>query len=75
MNKAKEKWPDDFSMQEYELNGQIEAYNKLDKLIKTNSKLPEFEVIYKNAKQKWDKDYGMVVYEINEQLEALNRLK
>ena len=85
---AKEKWPNDFTMQEYLIKKQTESFAKLSSLIKTNGGINKanFQTILGNALGKWviedcpakfDKigyDYSMVVYEVKRQVESYKRL-
>lgn len=61
------KWQDDYSMVNYELKKQTEAY---DWVVKQT----EYPDIMKKAIQKWGNDYSMVKYEYEKQVEAFKAL-
>lgn len=74
---AAQKWPHNFPMQEYEAKKQIEAYLKLQLLIKVGVHgMPpeESEIVIAAAIEEWKDNYEMVVYEINEQAKAYKSL-
>lgn len=68
---AKKKWPDDYEMQLYEYNNQMEAFKQITNLPST----PDYnEDILLKAVAKWGEDYTMVIYEYNNQLEAYKKM-
>ena len=60
---AKQEWGEDYSMVQYEYEGQVEAYDWV--MAKT-----EYPDIMNKAKQEWGNDYKMVKYEYEGQVEA-----
>jgi hypothetical protein len=70
-----EEWPDDYSMQEYHVNEQIEAHLNLGEMAKEIANIPEKIRVMQKAIKEWPKDYSMQLYKAKEQLEALNRLR
>jgi hypothetical protein len=71
-SEAEAKWGQNYSMIEYEINLQIEAYDKILNYNKT-WKHGEKQIIAR-AVAKWAPKWNMVVYEIERQTEALGRL-
>ncbi|MEO9893283.1 toll/interleukin-1 receptor domain-containing protein [Aurantibacter sp.] len=71
---AKSEYADDFSMQEYTINEQVDSYAELEKILNNNSHRSELKVIIEKAFREWDKNYSMIVYTIKEQLDSLDRL-
>lgn len=71
---SQEKYPDDFSMQEYEVNEQKEALAELEKLITKYRSNSQISGILSRAMDIYPDDYTMQVYEANEQIAAFNRL-
>lgn len=74
-------WPDDYSMQEFCINQQVEAAQRLNAVIErygTKGETAESRVLDKCASD-WQKgdgfDYTMVEFCWNQQAEALNRLR
>jgi len=86
--KAKQDWPTDFQMQEYEINKQKEAFNKLRRLMSSQGGIntSDYELILGTSLSKWPLDdcpgqfkdlcydYAMVVYEVERQIEAYKRI-
>lgn len=69
---AKKKWPDDYEMQVYEFNNQMEAYEQIRNLFSA----PDYnESILFKALAKWGQDYEMVIYEYDNQLEAYKKMR
>nr|WP_315152337.1 hypothetical protein [uncultured Flavobacterium sp.] len=66
--KAKRDWPDDYSVQEYWINEQIEAYHYM-------LTIPDNDRIKKKAQRDWPLDFSVQKYWYSEQLEAKERLK
>lgn len=65
---SKEKWPDDYSMQEFSLNNQEEAYRELLTLEIDNV----FDyVLIEQSFDKWDSDFDMVKFNYEYQQESL----
>lgn len=69
---AIEKWKDNYSMVEYEIKQQSEAYEKL--LEWNKDYRPAIKQIIAKSVEKWGEKWSMVVYEIEQQTEALGRL-
>jgi hypothetical protein len=69
---AKRKWPDEYEMQLYEYNKQMEALRQIQNLPST----PDYnESILLKAMSKWGEEYDMVMYEYNKQLEAYKEMQ
>jgi len=71
--RAAEKYPDNYSMQEYEIKQQTKAFPKLQKLEANGyAGVPGdvFDRIVTKAKAKWDEDYDMRLYTIIEECDA-----
>lgn len=68
---AKDNWPDDFIMQQFEIEEQTKAYEKL-KLIKIDS--AEKQGIMDRASSNWRYDFIMIEFEYTEQLKAMEGL-
>lgn len=66
--KAKRDWPDDYSVQEYWINEQIEAYHYM-------LTIPDNDRIKKKAQRNWPLDFSTQRFWYNEQIEAKERLK
>lgn len=69
---ALEKWKDDYSMVDYEIGKQTDAYETLQQYSKNYRS--DVKAVVSSAAQKWGTDYGMVVYEIEKQLDAKDRV-
>lgn len=75
--KAAKKWPNDFSMQQFEIEKQTEAFMSMARYIKDGiPNIPQEQgtSIINGAVQKWNDDYDMVVYEIEKQAKAYKEL-
>jgi hypothetical protein len=70
---AEAKWPNNYSMMEYELNNQMEAFDKLAQYQKQSWK-PLMKTMINSAAKKWPQNYNMMVYEIENQIDAKERL-
>lgn len=70
---ATEKWKDNYSMLEYEIERQMEGYDKLAQYYKQNWK-PLMRNLLNSSAQKWPDNYSMMVYEIERQIDAKERL-
>lgn len=66
--KAKRDWPDDYSVQEYWINEQIEAYHYM-------LTIPDNDRIKKKAQRDWPLDFSVQKYWYAQQLEAKERLE
>jgi len=74
-SKSKIEWPDDYSMQEYYINEQIQALENI-KVLKENVKNhAEKSRIIDKAIREWPQDYTMQIYKANEEIEAYLRLQ
>ena len=72
---AEKRWPDDYDMQIYEINKQVEAYNWLnshDGSVGVPSDV--FLRIKSSAENRWQNDYDMQRYEIQKQVDAYSQL-
>jgi len=64
---AKEKWPDNYKMQLYEYNKQMEAFQQFKNLPST----PDYnQDILVQAMLKWKDQWNMVIFEYDKQLKA-----
>jgi len=73
--RAIERWPKDYEMQEYEIRNQTEAYRSAKtKTSATGVPSEVFQEIKQKAIEKWPKDYEMQEYEIRNQTEAYRKL-
>lgn len=72
---GKEKYPADYSMQEYHLEEQIKAINELKSLRNIIINKPEKLAILDRAIKKYPNDYEMQVYEAKEQITSFDRLE
>ena len=71
---AERQWPDDYSMQEYEIKEQSKAYKKVQHWIYQNRYNKVYKEIAENAQRQWHEDYTMQFYEIERQVEAFNSI-
>jgi len=69
---ARKKWPDDYEMQLYEFNIQMEALKQIWNLPSTTD---YNESILSKAMTNWGEQYDMVIYEYNLQLEAYKEMQ
>ena len=67
MAKAKQDWPNDTEMQNYQYKKQVEAYNKICNLPNSSNYNAE---ILTQAQSDWTDDYEMQLYQYNKQLQA-----
>lgn len=65
---ASKKWGEDYSMVQYEIDKQTEAYNWLISKQNDNPKILQWSI------NKWENDFEMVKYEYENQLESFNKL-
>jgi len=72
MEKARSDWPDDYEMQNYQYDNQVDAYYKLKNLPNTSNFHQE---ILSKAQSDWPDDYEMQLYQYNNQLEAYNEIQ
>ena len=69
---AKRKWPDDYEMQLYEYDKQLEAFQEFRNLPST----PDYnQDILVQAMVKWEYQWDMVIYEYDKQLEAYKKMQ
>lgn len=66
--KAKRDWPDNYSVQEYWINEQIEAYHYM-------LTIPNNDRIKKKAQRDWPLDFSVQKFWYREQIEAKERLE
>jgi len=69
---GKKKWPDDYEMQVYEFNVQMEALKQIWNLPST---IDYNEGILSKAMASWGEQYDMVIYEYNLQLKAYKEMQ
>ena len=65
---ASKKWKEDYSMVQYEIEKQTDAYDWLVSKQNDNPKILQWSI------KKWNNDFDMVKYEYENQLEAFNNL-
>ena len=69
---AKQEWPDDYEMQKYKVNNQIESYRVLQSLrASIDDDTGTFERIFTTAQAEWPDNYEMQLYKVNNQIDAL----
>ena len=71
---SKIEWPNDYSMQEYYINEQLQALTDVKNLQKEVKEHLEKNRIVQRAIQEWPKDYTMQLYRANEEIKAYQRL-
>jgi len=71
-DRAITKWKDDYSMVNYVIDSESEAFQKL--LQYNRSPNSEVKRLLATAAQKWPNDYSMMVYTVESQLEAKQKL-
>lgn len=69
---ARKKWPDDYEMQAYEFENQMNALGQIRNLPSTAD---YNQSILLKAMAQWGEDYEMVIYEYNNQLEAYKKMR
>jgi len=67
VEQAESDWPDDYEMQDYQVEEQTAAYNSILSLSIDNDIK---EILLNNAYANWEYDFEMVLYEYEEQLLA-----
>lgn len=75
--KAVKKWPNDFSMQQFEIEKQTKAFMSMGQYLKDgipNIPQEQAKSIINDAIRKWHDEYDMVVYEIEKQAKAYKEL-
>lgn len=72
---AKNIYPEEYDMQEFTVNKQMEAFDKLQNPPKDWSVLPEYNSISRNAIKVYPNEYDMQLHEIEKQVKALLRLR
>jgi hypothetical protein len=73
--RSKIEWPDDYSMQEYYIDQQIDALTNLRELQTKVKGIPEKVRIVEKAINEWPKDYTMQLYKAEEEINAYMRLQ
>jgi hypothetical protein len=76
-DRAEKRWPNDFEMQEYSIQKETEAYDKMVGYIrngKAGIPAPVFEKILGKAISDWPDDFGMMVYVTEKEAAAWQRL-
>ena len=69
--RAKQEWPDDYSMQSSEITQQKTAYQKFQGMSRPiEMSTSTFNAIKTRAEKEWPKDYSMQLYELKNQLKA-----
>jgi|GEM_PF-2550985 len=71
---SKIEWPDDYSMQEYYINEQLQSLSEVKKLQNEVKNHTEKNRIVQRAIIEWPKDYGMQLYKATEEIKAYERL-
>lgn len=72
--KAIQDWPDDYSMQVYILEKQVDAYKVLYAWAHNNKNNEMAERIFRKAQRDWPGDYSMQLYLVKKEVEAAQRL-
>ena len=72
--KSKTEWPEDFSMQEYYIKEQTNAYLAVNSLKNENKNDKTISSIIEKAIKEYPKDYEMQLYTANEQIASYKRL-
>jgi len=72
--KAESKWPDDYEMQKYTIENELEAYRSLQNMSYSGVSKKKYLQIRRNAQAKWPDDYEMQKYTIENQLGAYRSL-
>jgi len=68
---AELKWPDDYSMQAYEIKNQTSDFQAFQSMEKPSSMSNStFELIKSRAERQWPKDYSMQLYELKNQIKG-----
>ena len=68
--KAENEWPDDFTMQRYEIKQQVRAYRFLAEYQPAGIPPDVFNRIRAKAENEWPDDYTMQRYETKQQVQA-----
>lgn len=69
---AESKWPQNYTMVEYEIKSQSESYDTLNDLNRRAN--PATRDIIDRAAEKWPRNYTMIMHEVEREIEAYNRL-
>lgn len=69
-SRAETRWPNDFSMQAYEIKKQTDAFYNLVQYRPSGIDYTTLDQIKQMAVKKWPGDYSMQLYETKKQAEA-----
>jgi hypothetical protein len=72
---AQVKYPDDYEMQEYLINKQVEAFHKVQSYEAVDLPYTVLEKILNSAIRKYPDDYEMQEYTINKQVNSYRRMR
>ena len=70
--RAADRWPEEPSMQEYEIKLQIGAYKHLYAWKQKHQGDATLQAIFKKAQKDWPGDYSMQWYQVEREVEALS---
>ena len=73
--RSKTEWANDYSMQEYYINEQIQALEKIKKLKNDVKNNLDKSRIVERAINEWPKDYTMQIYKAEQEIAAYSRLQ
>ncbi|TXD38378.1 hypothetical protein FRC98_05670 [Lujinxingia vulgaris] len=68
------EWPGDYEMQHHTLEGQLEAYRKVEAFKDTHARDSAAQSVITMALSEWPDDYEMQLHTIEEQMSALKEL-
>jgi len=73
--RAEQKWPGDYSMQAFQIEKEVAAFEKFQTLERPASmSYSAFDLIKSRAERKWPGDYSMQVYEAENQIDGWIRV-
>ena len=74
IEQSKKEWPEDFQMQEYYINNQLDSLRQLKKLKDQYKNKKLVEIIMIKAKDEWPNNYEMQLYTARVQMESYKRI-
>lgn len=74
LKKAREEYPDDFSMQEYIYNEQMQDYKELQEILRNPISMERLKPAIAKIMSDYADDFSMQAYSLKEQLEAVSQL-
>jgi sRNA-binding regulator protein Hfq len=75
IERSKKEWPEDYEMQEYYIQNQVNALKQIQSLPSKYRNKNLIEIIINKARQQWPEDYEMQLYTARQQIEAYQRIK